>query len=172
MRTVRLLVFASFFPAGGCAALIAQSGTDLDTLKTKEKIHALLGEPVACGVADGKAFEEYHTRRKISDHAIFRLGEGYFMAWTMTCGAIDLYCVPHELYLVGRNTLLGQKVRVTYDGSGTVTSVFLDSNPLAPWHLNGTADSQEGGGSEQPGNATKAVPPESAGPSTSRTSSN
>jgi hypothetical protein len=172
MRLVSLLLFACVLPSSGCAALIARSGTDLNALKTKEEIHALLGEPVACGVANGEAFEEYHTRRKISDDAILRLGEGYAMMMILTCGAIDVLYVPQELYLVGRNTLLGQKVRVIYDCSGTVTGVCLDSNPFAPWHQKSLVGPPESGGSEQPGNATGARPPDSPGPPTSCPSSN
>ncbi len=129
MRLARLLILASLSLSAGCAALIAGVGKDLTGLKTRDEVHAALGPPATAGLADGTPFEEYRTRRKIVE-GWNRYDEGYAMMLMMTCGAVDLICVPHELYLLGRRTLLGQTIRVTYDAAGTVTGMTLDGASL------------------------------------------
>jgi hypothetical protein len=126
MRLISLAFVAITLLTSGCAGMISGVGTRLLFLTTREEIHAQLGEPTVSGFADGEPFEEYHTRRKISEAGTLRLGDGYAMAWVATLGAIDLICVPHELYLLGRRSLLGQTVRVTYDEAGTITDLRLD----------------------------------------------
>jgi hypothetical protein len=153
MRTVCLLLFASVLPASGCAALIAQSGTDLTPLTTKAEIHAALGEPAVSGVSGGQPFEEYRTRRKIADRP---LGEGYAIALVETLGAIDLICVPAELYLTGRRTLLGQTIRVTYDSTDKVAGLYRDGESLYFW---GNPLPAESPASDVP---TQATPPDHA----------
>jgi hypothetical protein len=133
MRPLYLLLAASVALSGGCAPLIVGCGEDLASLKTKEEVHARLGEPAVRGVTDGLPFEEYHTRRKIAEEQ--RYGEMYGPFWLMTCGALDLPFVPYELCRAGWRTLAGQTVCVTYDAAGTVIGLELDGEPLSPRRL-------------------------------------
>jgi len=52
------------------------------------------------------------------------------MGLIMTLGTIEVINVPHELYLMGRRTLLGQTIRVNYDASNAVRQIYLDGEPL------------------------------------------
>jgi hypothetical protein len=134
MRPLPLLLVPSLLFTSGCAGLIAQSGTDLASLNTREEFHAALGQPVTSGVADGVFFEEYHTRRKIAEPwACCGYGEGYAMMLVATFGAIDLLCVPCELYQIGRNTVLGQTIRVTYGPTGAAWELSIDGEQALVW---------------------------------------
>jgi YD repeat-containing protein len=106
------------------------SGKDLTTLKTREAIHDQFGEPSATGFAEGKPFEEFRTRWKISEQKTAKCMT-YGMGLAMTFGMGEpFYFFPHELYLLGKRTLLGQTIRVTYDGSGNVAGILLDGEQI------------------------------------------
>jgi len=141
MRLLWLLFVASIPLTSGCSVFIAEMGKDLSVLKTRDDVHAAFGDPVAIGTADGKPFEEYHTRRKISDYE--RLGEGYCMLWAATFGGIELLCLPHELYLQGRRTVLGQTLRFRFDAHGTVTGATLDGQELEEVMMDSTLPAAE-----------------------------
>ena len=131
MRVAYLLLIATVSFSAGCAGMIARCGKDLTGLETKEEVHAQLGEPAAKGVVDGKPFEEYFTRRKIAEPYPLRyFGPGYPMGLIGTLGTIELILVPEELYLIGKRTLRGQTIRVTYDASSAVTGIALDGESL------------------------------------------
>jgi YD repeat-containing protein len=126
MRILCLLLFVFVFLSGGCAQMMASCGKDMGRLHTREEVHAQFGEPVAMGFAEGRFFEEFHTRKRIAQN----FGEGYVMVWILTCGAADLVFVPCELYLTGRRTLLGQTIRVSYDEADRTKGVDLDGRAM------------------------------------------
>jgi hypothetical protein len=138
-----VIVAASF--SAGCASLIARCGKDLTGLKTKEEVHAQLGKPVSKGFVKGESFEEYRTRRKISEDCPIRFGgDGYAMGLVLTLGTIDLLYVPREFYIAGKRSLLGQTMQVNYDASGAVTQIYLDGESLfLPWRTPYLNDAQE-----------------------------
>jgi len=115
--------------------LIAQSGEDLSTLTTKEQVDEHFGTPCATGANGGQSFEDFTTRRKISEP--LRI-DGYSMSLGMTYGIGELYLFPYELYLLGRRTILGGHLRFVYDDKGSVTAVFLDGESLSFGTTHGT----------------------------------
>jgi YD repeat-containing protein len=130
MRHVWLFLATSVFTCG-CAEIIAEAGTNLTGLQTKTDVHAELGKPIGGGSGpNGGSFEEYQTRRVISDHT--RGGEVYVSLWGSTWGAVDLIYVPLELWLLGRKAVLGQNIRVTYDAADAVTEILLNGERLYP----------------------------------------
>jgi YD repeat-containing protein len=98
---------------------------DLGALKTRDQVHEKLGEPVATGTDHDQPFEEFHTRRKLCDQngsAVCMMGFG------ISLGLSELIAFPAELYLWGRNSFVGQRVRFTYDLDGvTVSQSWADS---------------------------------------------
>jgi hypothetical protein len=123
-----VLVFCAAL-SNGCSMLIAQSGKDLNICATREEVRAELGEPCASGVEEGKRFEEYRSRWKISEAGSYGCLT-YGMGFAMTFGASELLLFPQALYLLGKRTVLGQTVRVTYDDAGIVTGLYLDGEDL------------------------------------------
>jgi hypothetical protein len=123
------LLICPLLPSLGCSAYIALSGKNLNELKTQSEVQATFGEPLATGQIDGKPFAEYTTRQKIAEPW---KGMGLCMGWVMTLGFGELFFFPHELYVAGRRTLVGQKLQFVYDEAGNVTSIQLDGDHL-PW---------------------------------------
>ena len=118
--------------SSGCAGFISSRGEDLHVLETKERVRAVLGEPVNSGVEKGQGFEEYTTRRKIASGmgCISYNRLSYHKTVRATLGICELILVPGELCLMGKRTLLGQTIRVTYDGTDHVTEQYLDGELL------------------------------------------
>jgi hypothetical protein len=136
MQNASYCVFVCGLLACGCAGLVNQVGKDLSDVKNRQEVHAKLGEPASTGVAEGKAYEEFHTRQKIAgaDQRLFG-GPGYAMGVYMTCGLSEVVLFPYELSLVGRRALFGQTVRVTYEADDAVAYVLLDGVPPGMWWL-------------------------------------
>jgi hypothetical protein len=128
-----LLALPALFSATGCAAFINGSGTDLDSLHTKEGVRKSLGKPDASGMIDGHAYEDFHSHRKIAEK--FFRGEGLMMAWVLTLGFSDLIQVPVELYTASREMIAGHDYRIFYEADGTVKTVFVDGDR----HIHGQA---------------------------------
>jgi hypothetical protein len=115
-------------------------------------MHALLGEPVARGVAGGEQYEEFRTRRVIAKDQWDC--EGYCILCAATCCAPDLVCVPYQLALLAKRAVLGQTIRVTYDPDGGVGSVQRDGESVTgPFRRRTRPEGQRG-----------AEPPATAGP--------
>ena len=55
----------------------------------------------------------------------------YGMGVAMTFGIGELYAFPCEVYRLCTRTMLGQKVRFTYDREGNVKKVFIDDDELS-----------------------------------------
>ena len=129
MRIACLLLISTVPLSGGCSSLIACAGQDSSAWGTKTEVRAKMGEPVANGVENGVAFDEYHTRRKISEVGTMEMS-GRGMGFVMTFGASELIAFPRELYWLGSRTLFGRNLRFTYDAAENVTGVFLDGEQL------------------------------------------
>jgi hypothetical protein len=119
-KSLSLIVIALL--STGCSALIAKSGDDLSVLTTKELVHAKFGNPSTSGIAEGLSFEAFRTRRHIADPV---RASSCGMGAIMTCGITELIAFPYELSLLGRNAIVGQEIRFTYDSAGNVTQFHL-----------------------------------------------
>jgi hypothetical protein len=113
--------------SSGCSSLVAYSGQDLKTLATRDQVHQEFGEPIVSETIDGISFEEFVTRRKISEQ---ERAVGLNMASTMTGGLIEFIALPAELYRDSERLLAGQTLRFAYDQSGKVAKIDLDGNYL------------------------------------------
>jgi hypothetical protein len=122
MRLDYILPAAFLLLSSGCSLFIAQSGTDLDKVTTREEVHKKFGTPVVTD--EGHTIEDYHTRRKLAESEI-ECGR-QSMGIAMTYGLGECIAFPYELYKLGRNTLLGQDLRFTYDDRGFVTAAYVD----------------------------------------------
>jgi hypothetical protein len=126
-RTGLLSVCLAF--CSGCTGLIAGAGKDLGKVSSREEMHAVLGKPVASGVAEGKQYEEFRTRKVIAQDQT-GTGEAYVIYWASTFGTIELIGVPYQLWLLGKRTLLGQTIRVTYEQDGAIGEVERDGQSV------------------------------------------
>jgi hypothetical protein len=111
-----LLVGLALLPVG-CSALIAQSGKDVTSLKTREQVRREFGAPTESGTtADGHAYDDFRTRRKISD-----VDPAAGLCFVMSFGLSEFVAFPEELYENEQRLLLGQTLRFEYDATGNVT---------------------------------------------------
>lgn len=115
--------------SSGCSFLIAYAGKDLSKLETREKVHEVFNKPTLAGYEDNRFFEEFRTRRKVSESL---RASHLAMSVPMTFGLGELVAFPYELYLLGRNTILGQTIRFTYDSEGRIIRITLDGE-LTNW---------------------------------------
>ena len=137
MRVAVLLVLAGLSSSAGCSYLVATSGKNPGTLANREEVRQTFGTPAATGLEDGRYYEDFYTRRKIADwHGM----TGYSMGYAMTLGFIEFYCLPRQLFITSKRSVLGQDLRFVYDETGKVVQVRLDgqllpvySGPGAPW---------------------------------------
>jgi hypothetical protein len=111
----------------GCAAVVNDSGVYLPDVNTREQVHQVFGTPTSAGEQDGNMFEEFRTHRKLSQAW---MGEYYLFADLETLFLIELYLFPRELWRAGRQRIMGQTLRFTYDGEGNVDHVTANGNPL------------------------------------------
>jgi len=118
-----LLCIVTVFHSG-CASELAGAGKDLGALTSLEEMRDGLAEYGASGVAEGKRYEEFRTRKVIAQNQDGH--EGYIIAWASTFGTIDLIAVPYQVYLIGKRSVVGQTVRVTYDEDGSIGEVERD----------------------------------------------
>ncbi len=109
--------------SSGCSVLIAQSGTDLQSLVTRDQVRAKLGKPAASGSQDGVNFDQFRTRRKFADE-MEAASDG--MGFAMTAGLLEFIAFPREVYLLAKRTIVGQDLRFEYDESGDVSNASLD----------------------------------------------
>jgi hypothetical protein len=131
MRLAYLLCLVPVLFSGGCAGLIARSGTDPTEFKTMELVHAKFGEPFASGPEsgdDGAFYEEYLTHRKICYTPEWFDGDGYAIFFVATLGLIDFQLVPQELYETAKRMIGGQTLRFTYNSNGKLIKVQRDGN--------------------------------------------
>lgn len=115
-----LAVFVAALSAG-CSAFVAGSGRQLGTLTDRNMIHERYGAPLASGKTDdGLEFEDYVSHRKLS-----RAWNGEYILFSFICtaGLSELYYLPSELFIAGRQMVLGYHLRFIYNPDGTVKGV-------------------------------------------------
>ena len=117
------LVTCSLFSAG-CSSLIAYSGRDVEKLKNSDQVRETFGTPTNLGKDDnGREFEEYRTRRKISEPAVASVN---FILGTETLGLFELWNFPAAIVQNTWVTFFGQTVRFEYGSDGTVENVCIN----------------------------------------------
>jgi YD repeat-containing protein len=121
--------------------LIAGSGKDLNKLTTRAEVQRDFGAPVASGSEEGKSYDEFRTRRKISDNGA---AQALGTLSGMSFGLAEVVLFPMEVWRVSWQAVAGQTLRFTYDEEGNVKSVKNDGEPLEfiP-HYDKPADKQE-----------------------------
>ena len=121
-----LLLWCNMLCAG-CSALIAYSGEDVGKLANKEQVHESFGTPSKSGNSDGHEFEEYHTRRKISEPTVagvaLVVGVGSF-------GLMELWDFPAIICRCTWTALVGQDLRFEYASNGDVKEILINGTPM------------------------------------------
>jgi hypothetical protein len=125
MRYLRLTLVISSLISSGCSSLLARSGVDLSALATREQVRAEFGEPEASGTTEDGYYEEYHSRRKISDPVI---ASAYGMMFVMYFGLGEAVSLPIEAGRLASTTISGQEIRVTYDSADQVDRILIDDD--------------------------------------------
>ena len=145
MRIAYLFLLVPAIGSSGCAGLIARSGLDPTQLQTAEDVHGKFGKPYASGSANDALkedqsvprnaafYEDYMVRQKI---ATSNYGEGYVMLLLITFGTAEFLALPPELFLLAKRSILGQKLRFTYDIEGRLIRLQLDGDEQQFWMFN------------------------------------
>jgi hypothetical protein len=103
--------------------LIAYGGQDVEKLANKDQVHESFGTPRTLG--DG--FEEYRTRRKISEPQVAGVN---LILGAETLGLFELLNFPQAILQTTWSTLVGQTLRFEYDGSGDIKGVLINGTPM------------------------------------------
>lgn len=123
MRLLPLAVLALTLPTSGCAALIAASGRDPNSL-TEQQVRAEHPDAVATVTEDGTTLA-FRTREKLANR-----GKMYAMGYVITFGLGEVVWFPIEAYGATRTALFGRDVAVRYDSDGKVERVTVDGEPV------------------------------------------
>ena len=131
-RTQLLRIFGSLLAScnllcAGCSALIAYSGEDMGKLANKQQVHESFGTPTNLGKEGGREFEEYHTRRKISEPTVAGVS---FILGTGTLGLFELWMFPAAVCQNTWTTVFGQTLRFEYADNGDVQEVLINGTPM------------------------------------------
>lgn len=124
MRILPLAFLALALPTPGCAALIATSGRDPNSL-TEQQVRAEHPDAVATAPDEGTPSLAFRARYKIADRVTV-----YGMGYAMTLGLGEVVWFPWEVYGVARGVLVGRDVVVRYDADGKVSRVTVDGKPV------------------------------------------
>ena len=122
------VVLLSILPIclSGCSSLVRNSGKDLDTLKTRDDVRQMFGDPFETKLLGDKYFIEDHiTHSKLSEQCSLweGLGEDIFVS---TFGLSELIMFPSESYRAIRKSIVGQHLRFRYDLEGKLVLIELD----------------------------------------------
>jgi hypothetical protein len=109
MRFAQLIAAAFALVPTGCSALVACSGTDLEKIGTKAEAHEKFGKPIATGWENGHSFEEYTTRRKLS--------ETHKVQYIAILDGITLG------FVACRRSAIGQTLRFYYDEESKISGM-------------------------------------------------
>src|SRR5262249_53409493 len=123
-RFLRLLFFVlscGNLCCAGCSALIAYCGEDVGKLVKKEQVHESFGTPFQTGTSDDHEFEEYHTRRKISEPMVAGV---QLVLGMQSCGLMELLMFPAAVCHCTWTTLVGQDLRFEYTSNGEVERIL------------------------------------------------
>jgi hypothetical protein len=131
MQALRLLFCACALLPCACSAFLAEAGKDLGpsgSITTREEVRKQLGTPVQ----SGEEFDEYITRRKISEP--YRANSERMDAYC-SFGFYEYFEFPKEFYLFLVRTFAGQTLRFTYGPDGKIVFVTVDGQQNDPhWH--------------------------------------
>lgn len=125
VRTVNLLVLVLALSTIGCSVLVVNSGTNLEKLTTRAQVHDSFGQPINSGQIDDEPFEEFITHRKIAEQ---NMNIYLVMGYAGTFGLGELIWFPQQSYLAIRRSVVGQRLRFTYDEAGMVTHICRDDD--------------------------------------------
>jgi hypothetical protein len=126
LRTLATLVVSCSLACAGCAALIAYCGEDVGKLANKDKVHESFGTPTNTGMVDGREFEEYHTRRKISEP---NGASACLMVSAGSLGLFELFMFPVAICQTTASSVFGQDVRFEYGSNGEVERILINGKP-------------------------------------------
>src|SRR5438046_128804 len=127
LRTLGALLVSCNLLSAGCSALIAYSGADMGKLANKKQVHESFGTPSNLGSADGHEFEEYYTRRKISEPTVAGVS---FILGVESLGLLELWMFPAAICQHTWTTLVGQTLRFEYASDGEVQQVLINGTPM------------------------------------------
>jgi hypothetical protein len=131
-RAALLRILGSLFAScnllcAGCSALIAYSGEDVGKLANKTQVHESFGTPTNLGNEGGREFEEYRTRRKISEPQVASVT---FILDAETLGLFELWMFPATILNSTWSTVVGQTLRFEYAENGDVVEVRIDGTSM------------------------------------------
>jgi hypothetical protein len=107
--------------------LIAYSGENVGKLANQAQVHESFGTPAKSGDDDGTQFEEYHTRRKISEPHV--AGVELILS-VETLGLFELSMFPCRFGHFFWTTLVGQDLRFEYGSNGNVERILIHGTPM------------------------------------------
>ncbi len=113
--------------SAGCSAAIAYSGQDVGKLANKDEVHQSFGTPDKAGTTDGPEFEEFRTRRKISEPKVAGVD---LVLGVESLGLLELWLFPTAVLQNTWTTLVGQTMRFEYGRTGDVQRVLIDGTPM------------------------------------------
>jgi hypothetical protein len=111
----------------GCSALISYSGEDVGKLANKEQVRKAFGTPSKSGSSDGLQFDEYHTRRKISEPTVAGV---QLILGAESLGLFELWNFPTTICSCTWTTLVGQNLRFEYAINGEVVGILINETPM------------------------------------------
>jgi hypothetical protein len=121
------LLILSNVMCAGCSALVAYTGEDVGKLVNKDQVHASFGTPTNCGNEAGSEFEEYRTRRKISEPTVAMV---CCILDAETLGLFELWQFPGSVCQNTYTTIAGQTLRFEYAENGDVQRILVDGTPM------------------------------------------
>jgi hypothetical protein len=127
LRILGSLLASCSLLCAGCTALIAYIGQDVGKLANKTQVHESFGTPTNLGNEGGYAFEEYRTRRRISEPEVADL---FFKYDAMTLGLFELVVFPAAICQTTWSTLVGRTLRFEYAENGDVLEVLIDGGSM------------------------------------------
>jgi hypothetical protein len=107
----------------GCSSLIAYCGQDVEKLATKDQVRKSFGAPDGLGDADGREFDEFRTRRKVSEPTVAGVN---FILGAETLGLLELWNFPVAVVRNSWVTVFGQTLRFEYGSDGRVERVYIN----------------------------------------------
>lgn len=127
-QKMRNLPVASLLLCAGCSAAVAYIGENPEKFKTKSQVQKSFGTPVNVGSDKDRKnepckFEEYHTRRKISDPNSART---YLIADVFYLGMPEIFFLGDMVFQGAKSTLFGQTIRFEYDEFDQVKGMLID----------------------------------------------
>lgn len=121
------LLLACVPASAGCSSLIAYSGRDVKGLENKDQVRASFGRPLLAGSDNGCEFEEYRTRRKVSEP---ELAAAFFILGAETLGIWELGAFPLMVLRASGAAVFGQTVRFEYGSDGKVKDILINGTSM------------------------------------------